>query len=147
MTFKLTCFFSDSNKYRISIQQQPRHGNSFKHPMEEPEDVEERHHKVDPTVAAVLRLLGGMTLTFGWPCLILSSGEWVVGKEPHVVLMDSSFWSVEAAFEVILTGVPRVEYLGEAGSLGERNCDVICLKEVNKNFKCCCAFQFNIFTL
>lgn len=65
MTFKLTCFFSDSNKYRISIQQQPRHGNSFKHPMEEPEDVDERHHKVDPAVAAVPWLLGGMTLTFG----------------------------------------------------------------------------------
>lgn len=63
--FELTCFLSDSDKYRISIQQQPRHGDSLKHPVEEPDDVNDRHHKVDPTVTAVPRLLGGMTLTFG----------------------------------------------------------------------------------
>lgn len=96
--------------------------------MEELDDVNDRYYKVDFIVVVVLRFLGGMILIFGWFCLIFSSGEWVVGKELYVVFMDSFFWSVEVVFEVMLIGGFRVKYFGEARSLGERNCDVICLK-------------------
>ena len=149
-TSRLTCFFPDPHKDGISIQQQSAHPYSLQDAVQEPHEVNESHDKKEPTVTAVLGLLLTVTLTRGWPCLVLFGGERVVGEEPHVVLVNSFLGFAEAAPWCVTRG-SWTEHLGQSRSLRQRNGHIIWIDmltivymlQVNN----VCRINFSIFTV